>query len=120
MELRLKIFSQRTFKLEGIAFQNIMIKTLALCLGEFKEEGVDGCVEANHGLRSDASDLKESNRLFVSKMILPAVMNNKCCHCSQPLELPGLIRQITEILRTQIIHYFSYYHNSHIQSFPKP
>ena len=61
-----------------------MIKTLALCLGECKEEAVDGFVEANHDLRS-APDLKESNRFFVSKMRPPAVMNNQFCHCIQPL-----------------------------------
>ena len=62
-----------------------MIKTIALCLGESKEEDeVDGFVEANHDLRC-APDLNESNRLFVSAMRPPAVMNNQFCHCIQPL-----------------------------------
>jgi len=73
-----------------------MIKTIALCLGESKEEDeVDGFEEADHDLRC-APDLNESNRVFVNKMRPPAVMNNQFCHCIQPLD--ATVAQLTYYL----------------------
>ena len=66
-----------------------MIKTIALCLGESKEDDeVDGFEEAGHDLRC-APDLNDSNRVFVNQMRPPAVMNNQFCHCIVPLDATG-------------------------------
>ena len=74
----------------GIAVQDIMIKTIALCLGESKEDDeVDGFEEAGRDPRC-APDLTESNRVFISKMRHPAAMNNQCCHCIRPLDATGV------------------------------
>ena len=67
-----------------------MIKTIALSLGESKEDDeVDGFEEAGRDPRC-ASDLTESNRVFITKMRPPAVMNNQCCHCILPVDATGV------------------------------